>query len=86
MRICNYAYVVILSVTHKCTIIERNGPARIIIIITMYFQWAYGVTCWEVYTGGRVPYAGLFPREVSRQLLEGYRLKKPTNAACTDEL
>ena len=44
--------------------------------IPVLLQWAYGVTCWEMYTGGKVPYAGVFPRELSRQLQEGFRLKK----------
>ncbi len=49
-------------------------------------QWAYGVTCWEIFTGGRIPYAGVHPLELGHQIESGYRLEKPLNAACTDEM
>jgi len=49
-------------------------------------QWAYGVTCWEVYSGGKSPYPGIHPLELSRELEMGYRMEKPLNAACTDDV
>ena len=49
-------------------------------------QWAYGVTCWEIYTGARTPYTGVHPLELSHHLENGYRLEKPPNAACMDEM
>ena len=49
-------------------------------------QWSYGVTCWEVYTGGKGPYPGIHPVELPRKLDMGYRMEKPLNAACTNEM
>ena len=51
-----------------------------------YVQWAYGVTCWEIFSGGKVPYAELMVREIPKLLAEGYRLEKPSNNACSEEM
>ena len=51
-----------------------------------YVQWAYGVTCWEIFSGGKVPYAELMVREIPKLLAEGYRLEKPSNNACNEEM
>ena len=49
-------------------------------------QWAYGVTCWEVFTGGKVPYASVTLTNLPRLLVSGHRLEKPVNDACSDEM
>ena len=49
--------------------------------LSLYMQWAYGVTCWEIFSGGKVPYAELMVREIPKLLAEGYRLEKPSNDA-----
>ena len=49
-------------------------------------QWAFGVTCWEVFTCGRVPYVGVPIMTLLSQLHNGYRLERPTNATCSDEM
>ena len=49
-------------------------------------QWAYGVTCWEIFSGGKVPYAELMVREIPKLLEEKYRLEKPSNIACSEEM
>ena len=49
-------------------------------------QWAYGVTVWEVFTAGSIPYPGLHPREVLDSLESGHRLKRPKNMACCPNL
>ena len=51
-----------------------------------YIQWAYGVTCWEIFSGGKAPYASVNPSELSHMLQSGYRMKKPANVACSDEV
>ena len=49
-------------------------------------QWAYGVTCWEIFNGGKSPYPGIQPMEVVGLLEKGFRMDKPPNAACTEEM
>ena len=45
-------------------------------------QWSYGITCWEVFSGGKTPYPGINPVSLVRILEDGERLEKPANAAC----
>ena len=35
---------------------------------------------------GKVPYAELMVREIPKLLVEGYRLEKPSNDACSEEM
>ena len=49
-------------------------------------QWSFGVTCWEVFGGGRIPYPGVNSVELPRMLNEGLRLDYPSNAANTPEM
>ncbi|KAM6997945.1 tyrosine-protein kinase Mer [Tautogolabrus adspersus] len=46
--------------------------------------WAFGVTMWEIATRGMTPYPGIQNHEIYDYLLEGHRLKQPTD--CLDEL
>ena len=39
-----------------------------------------------MFSGGKTPYPGIHPLELSRQLEAGDRMKKPLNAACSDEV
>ena len=59
-----------------------------ITILYMYYniQWSYGVLCWEVFSGGRIPYPGLDPSSVIELLDNGSRLTIPSNKACSDEM
>ena len=52
----------------------------------VYIQWSFGVTCWEIFSGGKTPYPGADPLLLSQTLDAGQRLNKPVNAACPDEL
>jgi len=49
-------------------------------------QWSFGVTCWEVFTAGKIPYAGADPLTLTRLLEDGRRLEKPSNTACSVEM
>ena len=46
--------------------------------------WAYGVTIWELYSMGEIPYAGMSNAETSEQVTSGYRLPQPKK--CPNEL
>ena len=45
-------------------------------------QWSFGVTCWEIFSGGKTPYPGVDPLSLVQLLENGQRLDKPLNAAC----
>lgn len=49
-------------------------------------QWSFGVTCWEVFSGGKNPYPGVSPMGLVEVLERGDRLAKPMNAACPDSM
>ena len=49
-------------------------------------QWAFGVTCWEIFSGGKAPYPGINAKDLLYMLERGHRMERPSNAACTDEM
>ena len=56
-------------------------------INTLVFpQWSFGVTVWEIFTCGRVPYSGVPAMSLLRTLQRGERLERPDNEACSDEM
>ena len=55
-------------------------------ILHFSMQWSFGVTCWEIFTGGQIPYGGIHPVALFQLLHDGERLNKPTNPACSDEM
>jgi serine/threonine protein kinase len=46
--------------------------------------WSFGVTCWEVFSLGRTPYAGMANHEIGPYLEKGGRLSKPP--LCPDNM
>jgi len=54
--------------------------------IYLVLQWSFGVTCWEVFTAGKIPYAGVDPLTLIQLLEDGRRLEKPSNVACSVEM
>ncbi|CAI7994730.1 Tyrosine-protein kinase transforming protein SEA [Geodia barretti] len=49
-------------------------------------MWSFGVTCWEVFTCGGVPYAGVPVTTLLSELRSGHRLDRPSNIACSDDI
>ena len=49
-------------------------------------QWSYGVTCWEVFSVGKIPYPAVDPPTLVRMVKEGHRLEHPDNPACPPEM
>ena len=41
---------------------------------------------WEIFTCGRVPYAGIHVMGLLSELKRGERLEKPDNKACHDDM
>ena len=54
--------------------------------VLKFLQWSFGVTCWEIFTCGKIPYPGVDSSELPKFLERGRRLEKPENAACYDIL
>ena len=42
-----------------------------------YLQWAFGITCWEVFTLGASPYSALDFEDMLLFIEKGSRLSKP---------
>ena len=49
-------------------------------------QWSYGVTVWEIFTCGAIPYGGIRALSLLKELQSGKRLEKPNNMACHDDM
>ena len=55
------------------------------LLLLTFSQWSFGVTCWEVFSGGRIPYPAVDVMSILQLHEKGTRLEKPANAACTPE-
>ena len=75
---------VVRCMEHTCTYYPTHVIVTMLYIVLL--QWAYGVTCWEAFTGGKVPYASVTLTNLPRLLVSGHRLEKPVNDACNDEM
>jgi hypothetical protein len=59
---------------------------RMMFSMHFHIQWAYGVTLWEMYSGGTTPHAGIQVAELLQKFRNGYRMEKPLNRACTEDM
>lgn len=41
--------------------------------------WSFGVVLWEMFSYGRIPYAGMPVKEVMEKVLAGYQMPAPDN-------
>ena len=57
-----------------------------IMSFAIFYKWSFGVTCWEVFTGGKIPYPGANPLHLTRILASGERMEMPDNSACSEEM
>jgi serine/threonine protein kinase len=51
---------------------------------TMSDVWSFGVVMWEVYMLGQMPYPGIDPSQLVRQLARGFRMSCPP--ACPEDI
>ena len=52
----------------------------------VFMQWSYGVTMWEIFSGGQNPYPAVDPMSLTKLLKDGRRLDSPHNTACLPEM
>ena len=69
---------------YKSWEIERAWGWGLFFILLL--QWAFGITCWEIFSVGKNPYPGVNPSDLPKLLADGQRLEKPINDACHDEM
>ena len=67
-------------------LVFQNSKMNVCVTTVTTVQWSFGVTCWEVFTGGKQPYPGIHPLQVSELLESGQRMSIPANAACSKEM
>ena len=72
--------------SEKSDIVRKKIYARVHVLVIENVQWAYGVTCWEIFSGGKIPYPGIQLMDLPSLLAEGYRMERPSNSACLDEM
>ena len=78
--VCNYHSPGVAQFTYRTMHSELN------VALHCSMQWSFGVTCWEIFSGGKTPYPGVDPLSLVQLLENGRRLDKPANSACPDEM
>ena len=67
-----------------CYMFAQQQLSTYICSASFLLQWAFGVTCWEVFSLGRTPYAGMSNHEIGPFLERGSRLSRPP--LCPEEM
>ena len=68
-------------------LVQKSTFLRIAqLLVNIFVKWSFGVTCWEVFTCGGVPYAGVPVTTLLSELRSGHRLNRPTNLSCSDDM
>lgn len=69
---------------------EKTDIVSQLVILYKYIicttQWSFGITVWEVFSGGKMPYGGFSPFTVKTMLADGYKLEAPLNLASNDDM
>ena len=68
-----------------CTGVHHE-PNHSLLVFSLSPQWSYGVTIWEIFSGGKSPYPETDPVSLVRRLDQGYRMPQPYNPACSEEM
>ena len=73
--------------TEKSDVVSSAFAKYFQMKITLFcFQWSFGVTCWEIFSGGKQPYQGIPPMSLPRLLHDKHRMDRPLNYACSIEM
>ena len=68
---------------------DEHGYTTVIACFLLTYtslQWSFGVTMWEVFSGGQMPYHDVDAFMLVELLHCGKTLSHPENDACTDQL
>ena len=65
-------------------VLKLNYYHSLVYCHLIFIQWAFGVCCWEVFSLGKAPYAGMEIQNIIKYIASGNRLSK--TALCGAEM